>query len=127
MPKTAPRTTKALAAHKANLVTMREEVTARLARARAEIDELTLTADDVGAGDDEGGAENDGTLVERDRLRSMIAEDSELLRQVEDAVERSAGRDWSTCTKCGGPIGAPRLEALPTTTVCVGCKAAGLW
>lgn len=33
-------------------------------------------------------------------------------------------RESRTCDRCGGPIPAERVEALPDTRVCVGCAAA---
>jgi len=117
--------TSAVSAHRARLAALRADTEARLARTLTEYETLTVDADDVGGADDEGGAELDGTLVERDRLRSLAAEDTEVLKRIDDAVTRSKTRQWQTCRLCGQPIGEPRLEALPTTDVCVTCKAAG--
>ena len=109
--------------HQKRLETLRDEATERLAQLERDYDALAEVGTDVGSGDDEGGSESDGTFVERDRIRAQIAEDRKLLDEIEVALERAATDDWKTCTSCGGPIGAARIEALPTTTLCVTCKA----
>lgn len=111
--------------HQQRLADLREETTARIARLTDDYDALAEAGTDVGSGDDEGGSESDGTFVERDRIRAQILEDEQLLAQIDAAIERSGTDEWQQCTTCGGPIGEARLEALPTTTVCVTCKASG--
>jgi RNA polymerase-binding transcription factor DksA len=111
--------------HQQRLDDLRAETTARIARLTTDYDALAEAGTDVGSGDDEGGSESDGTFVERDRIRAQILEDEELLAQIDRATERAATADWHVCARCGGPIGEARLEALPTTTVCVTCKASG--
>ena len=111
--------------HQRRLDDLRTETTARIERLTADYDGLAEAGTDVGSGDDEGGSESDGTFVERDRIRAQILEDEELLEQIEAATERAATDQWQLCSRCGGPIGEARLEALPTTTVCVTCKASG--
>jgi DnaK suppressor protein len=112
------------AAQRARLTALRQEVEERLVRARIEYDELSVGSEDVGAGEDEGGSEADVTFFERDRLRAGIVEDEMQLELIDAALARTDGRDWKRCKGCGEPIGDPRLEALPTTDVCVTCKTA---
>lgn len=109
--------------HQKRLESLRDEATERLEQLTKDYDALAEVGTDVGSGDDEGGSESDGTFVERDRIRAQIAEDHKLLEEIEVALGRAANDDWKTCTSCGGPIGADRIEALPTTTLCVTCKA----
>jgi DnaK suppressor protein len=109
--------------HQKRLESLRDEAIERLEQLTSDYDALAEVGTDVGSGDDEGGSESDGTFVERDRIRAQIAEDRKLLEEIEVALVRAATDDWKTCTSCGGPIGAPRIEALPTTTLCVTCKA----
>ena len=111
--------------HQQRLSDLREETSARIARLTDDYDALAEAGADVGSGDDEGGSESDGTFVERDRIRAQILEDEQLLAQIDAAIERAGTKEWQTCSSCGGPIGEARLEALPTTTVCVTCKASG--
>jgi len=109
--------------HRKQLDELRQETEDRLAQLEADYDALAEVGTDVGSGDDEGGSESDGTFVERDRIRAQIAEERQVLEEIDKALVRAQSDEWKTCTVCGGPIGLPRLEALPTTTVCVTCKA----
>ncbi|HYI62159.1 MAG TPA: TraR/DksA C4-type zinc finger protein [Acidimicrobiales bacterium] len=111
--------------HRRRLDDLRAATESRISRLTADYDALAEAGTDVGSGDDEGGSESDGTFVERDRIRAQIQEDQELLDQIEAATERSRTKAWRLCTRCSEPIGEARLEALPTTTVCVSCKASG--
>jgi DnaK suppressor protein len=122
--KTAARPTPA--DHRRRLEAMRDEVKARLDRNQEDYEVLAAIGEDVGASEDEGGGEADGTFVERDRLRASIAEDAELLESIEAAYERVGTRGWRDCSRCGNDIGEHRLEALPTTDLCVSCKASSL-
>lgn len=114
-----------VAHQRSNLERLRAETVASIAVMQATYDELDPeeAASDVGAGEDEGGSEGDLTRFERDRLRARIAEENLFLEVIEAAKDRARGKDWKTCTKCGKPIGEPRLEALPATDLCVTCKA----
>lgn len=114
-----------VAHQRSNLERLRAETVASIAVMQATYDELDPeeAASDVGAGEDEGGSEGDLTRFERDRLRARIAEENLFLEVIEAAKNRARGKDWKTCTKCGKPIGEPRLEALPATDLCVTCKA----
>lgn len=40
---------------------------------------------------------------------------------VVDALERLAHGHYGKCTRCGEPISAARLEALPETAICIDC------
>lgn len=110
-------------AHRARLTELHDETVERITQLTQDYDALAEVGTDVGSGDDEGGSESDGTFVERDRIRAQIAEDEQLLGEIEAAVERASTRKWQNCEACDGPIGEARLEALPTTTLCVTCKA----
>jgi DnaK suppressor protein len=111
-------------AHRARLAELRKAAVERLERLRADYEDLAEVGDDVGAGEDEGGAESDGTFVERDRVRALAAEEEATIAAIDAAIERSSQPGWQDCAACGGPIGEERLEALPTTDLCVTCKAA---
>ena len=73
-------------------------------------------------------SEGDLTRFERDRIRARIAEEQAFLEVIDAAQERTHSKKWKNCTRCGNPIGDPRLEALPATDLCVTCKAdRGTW
>jgi RNA polymerase-binding transcription factor DksA len=114
-----------VAQHRSNLQRLRDETESAIAVLRTTYDELDPeeAANDVGAGEDEGGSEGDLTRFERDRIRARIGEESAFLEVIDAALERSHERGWKNCLKCGEPIGDARLEALPATELCVTCKA----
>lgn len=116
-----------LAKHRKNLEALRVATEQRIEILQRGYDELIEAGDDVGAGEDEGGSEADGSFVERDRLRAQVGEERLLLEGVEAALARAETRTWQKCAVCGEAIGAERLEALPTTTSCVSCKARQSW
>lgn len=119
-----------VARHRSNLDKLRAETETNIANLRAAYDELDPeeAPSDVGAGEDEGGSEGDLTRFERDRIRARILEEEAFLEVIDAAVERASTRTWKNCSRCGGPIGDPRLEALPATDLCVTCKAdRGSW
>ncbi|MCB1040858.1 MAG: TraR/DksA C4-type zinc finger protein [Acidimicrobiales bacterium] len=114
-----------VAQHRSNLQHLRSETETTIANLQAAYDELDPeeTPSDVGAGEDEGGSEGDLTRFERDRIRARIGEEQAFLTVIDAAVDRAKERGWKNCTRCGEPIGDPRLEALPATELCVTCKA----
>jgi RNA polymerase-binding transcription factor DksA len=116
-----------VAQHRANLAALRASTLERLDALQRGYDELATAGEDVGAGDDEGGSEGDSSAVERDRLRAQISDERDLLEGIDAALTRAEGRGWQLCSICGGPIGDERLDALPTTEVCVTCKARKSW
>ena len=120
-PKTPARPTPA--AQRQRLEAMRDEVRARIERNQEDYDVLANIGEDVGASEEEGGGESDGTVVERDRLRASAEADADLLEAIEAAYARVGTKGWRDCSRCGNPIGEHRLEALPTTDLCVSCKA----
>lgn len=73
----------------------------------------------------EEGGDPDGGVVERDRVRARIADTEEHLRAVDRAEQAVEDGTYGTCRVCGNEVPEERLEALPWTTLCVQCKAAG--
>ena len=55
-------------------------------------------------------------LALRDRTTAQLA-------LVEEALARLEVGTYGTCLRCGGPIAAPRLEALPWAAYCIACQA----
>jgi RNA polymerase-binding transcription factor DksA len=60
-------------------------------------------------------------LQERDVALEANAE--AMLRQVEIALQRIDDGTYGTCDRCGKPIAAARLEAIPYTAFCIECAA----
>jgi RNA polymerase-binding transcription factor DksA len=45
------------------------------------------------------------------------------LADLDAAAQRLQTGTYGSCIRCGQPIGAERLEALPTAVMCVHCAA----
>ena len=59
----------------------------------------------------------------RQVLLGLSERDREVLRQIDNALERIEQGAFGECEECGEEIGTARLEVLPYTTLCVECKA----
>lgn len=55
-----------------------------------------------------------------DQINAILERDRE---QASHAADIRAHGQYGTCEDCGQPIGAERLEAIPTATRCVRCQA----
>jgi RNA polymerase-binding transcription factor len=59
------------------------------------------------------------------RLASHLKErDRRTIREIDAALERIAAGTYGECALCENDIGANRLRALPTTTLCIECATA---
>ena len=59
--------------------------------------------------------ENDEVLVGLDEIgRAEVLQLREALRRIESGI-------YGICSRCGQPISAERLAAVPSTVTCVGC------
>lgn len=62
--------------------------------------------------------------VELENGETLVALDREVnaeLRAIDGALRRIADGAYGDCTHCGEPISEKRLEALPFTSLCIGC------
>ena len=73
---------------------------------------------------DEGFADSAQATMERSELLSLVDEARTLYAEVTAALERVESGTIGKCEKCGQEIPIERLEALPTASLCVGCKQA---
>jgi DnaK suppressor protein len=48
--------------------------------------------------------------------------DAKILQAIEEALYRMEKGTYGICRDCGDPIAPARLEAIPWTRVCIGCK-----
>jgi DnaK suppressor protein len=67
-------------------------------------------SDETKALEDQATSETINAILERDR------------EQASHAAEIRAHGQYGICENCGQPIGAERLEALPTATRCIRCQ-----
>lgn len=64
--------------------------------------------------------------VELENGETLVALDQELeaeLRKIDHALERIEAGTYLICESCGEPIGEERLNALPTSTMCIDCAS----
>lgn len=61
--------------------------------------------------------------MEREKAFLFASRDGAYLAQLEKALARIKGGTFGDCRECSQEIPVGRLEAVPTTTVCVPCKA----
>jgi DnaK suppressor protein len=105
---------------RARLATERTEALERLAALRRELASMVDAADS--STDDEHDPEG-VTAFERAQTRSLIDATERRLSELDDAEGRLAAGTYEVCERCGRPIGAERLEARPSTTLCLACAA----
>ncbi|MDQ3879095.1 MAG: TraR/DksA C4-type zinc finger protein [Actinomycetota bacterium] len=80
------------------------------------------SAGGVDVGLDEGFADSGQVATERAELLSLVEQLQETLAGVEAALARIEDGAYGKCQRCGQDIPPERLEAVPTTTLCVSCK-----
>jgi len=68
-------------------------------------------------------AEQAVELENQEVLEALDAEVDQELRQIDQALARIDTGDYLSCSGCGEDIPQKRLEALPTTSLCVDCAA----
>jgi DnaK suppressor protein len=77
-------------------------------------------------GDD--GVEDSGEMSELDLNRStalaLAGRQSQLIREIDEALDRIEGRTYGLCTRCGKPLDEERLKAMPTAKYDAECQAA---
>ena len=71
--------------------------------------------------DDEHDPEGSTVGFERAQVRALLEQARAHLAELDAAAARIADGSYGVCVRCGGPIGADRLRARPTTQLCVGC------
>ena len=60
---------------------------------------------------------------EREKVASLITRETEILKEIDAALERIEDASYGKCETCGCDITAPRLQALPFATLCIECQA----
>ncbi len=69
--------------------------------------------------------------MEREKNLLLAQREGNYIDYLDEALQRIADGTFGICRVCGGEIGRPRLEAVPTATQCIACKSkddkAGSW
>ncbi len=98
-------------------------------RGRTETDLANLGAEIVVLGDDDGSgrvgnhiADDATDVMEQERNLALIGNLEERLRDIDHALGRLDSGEYGNCERCGRPIGAERLDALPFVHLCIDCQ-----
>ncbi len=100
---------------------------AERAATEAQIESLTQDFTDMVAAsaasnaDDEHDPEGSTIAFERAQVSSLLEHEHARLEEVDAALARVSDGSYGTCTSCGQPIPAERLEARPTAATCIDC------
>jgi len=77
-------------------------------------------------GDD--GVEDSGEMSELDVNRStaldLAGRQSQLIKEIDEALDRIEKGTYGLCTRCGKPLDEERLKAMPTARYDTDCQAA---
>ena len=103
---------------KEQLTAQRSTILASLAGQSADMKNLVKP---VESGDE---ADVASDAVDRTILESRGAQDAQLLRQIDGALERIRLNKYGICIGCGKEIPQARLEALPYALMCINCASA---
>jgi DnaK suppressor protein len=95
-------------------------------RLRKEIADQGIDPDSVDfvAELEHGFADGAHTAAERGQAITIVRELKGSLADVERALRKLDEGTYGICERCGNPIGADRLEAIPWTRLCITCKQA---
>lgn len=96
----------------------------RLASLSDDYAEVVAASKDTNA-DDEHDPEGATIAFERSQVGALIQQARAHLVEIEAARARVADDTYGTCERCGGRVGALRLEARPVARRCITCAAAG--
>ncbi|MCW2716646.1 TraR/DksA C4-type zinc finger protein [Pseudonocardia sp.] len=104
----------------ARLAAERETTAGRIAALARQVaglaDEQSLTTHD-----DEHDPEGVTIAYERAQLQGLLAGARRDLTALDRADERLAAGTYGRCLRCGAPIPAVRLDALPAAETCLAC------
>ncbi|GAB3465871.1 TraR/DksA family transcriptional regulator [Actinophytocola sediminis] len=71
--------------------------------------------------DDEHDPEGVTVAFERAQVAGLLAQTRAELAALDAADQRLEAGTYGTCARCGQPIAAERLDALPAVTTCIRC------
>lgn len=107
-----------------HLETTRAGLVARLAALDAAEAELLASSAGREIKTDITSGEGDSISVERAGLRRVRGQIRATIEDLDTALAALDQGTYGRCEKCGGEIGAARLEALPGTQLCIDCARA---
>jgi DnaK suppressor protein len=97
----------------------RPDLEAERARLRDELAVGIVAPDQMTYGSQAAAASQ---VFEQQRDLALRERNEQHLAQVEAALARLDGGTYGTCTSCGRPVAADRLEAIPWAALCIDCQ-----
>ena len=82
-----------------------------------------VTARQDSNSDDEHDPEGSTLAFERSQTDALLAQSTQRLSQIAEALERLDAGTYGLCVRCGEPIAAARLEARPYAPTCIACAS----
>jgi RNA polymerase-binding transcription factor len=67
-------------------------------------------------------ADNAALTLDQELDETLEENSSNLLTEIDAALERIESGTYGTCANCGTDISPERLEAVPWATLCIDCK-----
>jgi len=110
-------------AARAVLAEERQELVSRIASWSRDVDVIIEASQDVST-DDEHDPDGATIAYERAQVAALLEQARSHLADCDLAQERLAAGTYGVCERCGGTIGAARLEARPAARTCISCAAA---
>jgi DnaK suppressor protein len=105
-----------------DLEPFRAELLAERSRLLAEIGEAIVAPGQMTYGSQAAAASQ---VFAQQRDLALRDRSNEQLVLVEEALARLEAGTFGTCVRCGRPVGADRLEALPWAARCIDCQRLG--
>ena len=106
------------------LAALREELVRQRDDLRREIEDhgADPETDEVTFEGDAGFSDRSHSTEERSRVISVVRALRSNLHDVDRAIAKIDAGTYGSCERCGNPIGAERLEAIPWALLCIDCK-----
>ena len=82
-----------------------------------------VQASEASNADDEHDPEGATIGFERAQLSALIEQAETRLADLDRALQQVRDGSYGVCERCGGAIGAERLEARPAARTCIGCAS----
>ena len=101
---------------------LRDQLQEERSRVREQLARLGH-GDDADLDFDENFADSGQVTAERGEVEALSGQLSETLSDIESALAKFDSGTYGTCERCGGEIGADRLEAMPAARLCITCAS----
>jgi DnaK suppressor protein len=115
-----------LVAQRIALLSERDNYRRHAEELQAEADSLAFEHEPGDVQFDEEGGEGGTSSVDRELDLVLSAQARAAIDEIDFALAKIHAGTYGLCERCGQPIPAARLEALPHASLCVACKSGGL-